>query len=392
MSELFDAEFFADPHPTYARLRADGGAHHVSTPDGAKAWVVTGYADVRAGLADPRLSLDRANAGAGYRGFALPPALDANLLNLDPPDHTRLRALIAGAFTPKRVAALAPAIEAAATELLDAVPVGEPVDLIAAFAAPLPVRVIGDLLGVPAADRDRFRSWTSVLLTPRPDQPPTAARDAVAAMYGFLVDLVAAKRAAPADDLLSALIAVRDEEDRLSEAELVSLAFLGLWAGYENLVNLIGNGVWALFAAPEQLADLRAHPDVLPSAVEELTRYDQPLQFAIRRFPRTDVEIAGTVIPAGDTVLLGIAAANRDPAVFADPNTLDLRRDPNPHLSYGHGPHRSFGSRLSQVEAGIAIAALLARGCAPATPDFEPRWLPSFRNRGLTSLPVRLTR
>ncbi|WP_018680937.1 cytochrome P450 family protein [Actinokineospora enzanensis] len=388
--DLFGESFHADPYPAYARLRADGGVHHVSTPDGAKAWLVTRYADVREGLADPRLSLDRTNASAGYRGFSLPPALDANLLNLDPPDHTRLRRLIAGAFTPNRVEALAPSIEVAARELLTSLPSGEPVDLISSFAAPLPVRVIGDLLGVPAQDHDRFRTWTTVLLSPRADQPPTAARDAVMAMQAFLLDLVARKRAEPADDLLSALIAVRDDEDRLTEDELVSLAFLALWAGYENLVNLIGNGVAALLTRPDRLSTLRDSPDLLPSAIEELTRFDQPLQFAIRRFPVTDVDIAGTVVPAGDTVLLGIASANHDPEVFESPEDLRLDRAPNPHLSYGHGIHRSFGSRLSQVEAAVAFAALLERDITLAVPAGDLRWQPSFRNRGLIELPVRL--
>ncbi|MGW5053998.1 cytochrome P450 family protein [Actinokineospora sp. NPDC004072] len=383
MTVRFDAAFHADPYPTYARMRADGGVHRVSTPDGSPAWVVTRYADVRACLADQRLSLNRANAGAGYRGFALPPALDANLLNLDPPDHTRLRSLIAREFTPARVEALAPAIAAAAAELLDACPLREPFDLIAAFAAPLPLRVIGDLLGVPPADRARFREWTCTLLAPAPGQPATAARDAVAGMHGYLVDLIAAKRADPADDLLSALVAARDDEDRLTEAELVSMAFLTLWAGYENLVNLIGNGMRALLTHDQPVGDL-------PTAVAELTRYDQPLQFAIRRFPVQDVEIGGVEIPAGETVLLGIASANHDETVFAEPEALRLDRDPNPHLSYGHGVHRSFGSRLSQVEAEIAVAELLGRGCALAVPAADLRWQPSFRNRGLVALPVTL--
>lgn len=390
MSELFNLAFYADPYPTYARLRAEGGAHHVSLPDGSKAWLITRYEDVRAGLADERLSLNRENARGGYQGYSLPPALDENLLNMDPPDHTRLRSLIASAFTPKRVAALAPRVEAAAVELLDAVAPGETVDLIAAVAAPLPVRVIGDLFGVPSAERSQFRTWTTTLLAPSPGQAPTAAREAVANMHRYLLDLVARKRAEPADDLLSELIAVRDAGDRLSEDELVSLVFLGLWAGYENVVNLIGNGMRALLTHPEQHAELRADETLLPSAVEELTRYDQPLQFAIRRFPLTDVDIAGVTIPAGETVLLGIASANHDGDVFTDPDELRLRRDPNPHLSYGHGIHRSFGSRLSQLETSIAVSGLLRRGCTLAVADEDLRWQPSFRNRGLTELPVTL--
>ncbi|WP_034273661.1 cytochrome P450 family protein [Haloechinothrix halophila] len=388
MSELFDSAFHADPYPTYARLRAEGGAHHVSLPDGSKAWLITRYDDVRAGLADERLSLNRKNARGGYQGYSLPPALDENLLNMDPPDHTRLRSLIASAFTPKRVAALAPRVEAAAAELLDAVAPGETVDLIATVAAPLPVRVIGDLFGVPPAERSRFRTWTTTLLAPSPGQAPTAARDAVGDMHRYLLDLVARKRAEPADDLLSELIAVRDAGDRLSEDELVSLVFLGLWAGYENVVNLIGNGMRALLTHPEQYAELRADETLLPSAIEELTRYDQPLQFAIRRFPLTDVDIAGVTISAGETVLLGIASANHDGDVFADPDELRLRRAPNPHLSYGHGIHRSFGSRLSQLETSVTVSALLRRGCTLAVAAEDLRWQPSFRNRGLTELPV----
>ncbi|MFC5289723.1 cytochrome P450 [Actinokineospora guangxiensis] len=370
----FDAEFYADPHPVYARLRADGGVHHMSTPDGAKAWLVTRHADVRACLADLRLSLNRANAGAGYRGFALPPALDANLLNLDAPDHTRLRRAIAAEFTPARVDALAPAIADGAAELLARHPAGEPFDLIAEFAAPLPLRVIGDLLGVPPADRARFQGWTRVLLT-----DPAGARDAVAGMHDYLVGLVAAKRAAPEDDLLSALVSA----DGMSETELVSMAFLTLWAGYENLVNLIGNGMHALLGTEHTITSLSL-------AIEELTRFDQPLQFAIRRFPLTDVRIGEHTITPGETVLLGIASANRDEAVFADPHRLRLDRDPNPHLSYGHGPHRSFGSRLARTEAAIAVAALVERGCALAVAKSDLRWQPSFRNRGLVELPVVL--
>jgi cytochrome P450 len=371
---MFDAEFYADPHPAYARLRADGGVHRVSTPDGADAWLVTRHADVRACLADPRLSLNRANAREGYRGFALPPALDANLLNLDAPDHTRLRRAIAAEFTPARVDALVPAITGGAAELLARHPAGEPFDLIAEFAAPLPLRVIGDLLGVPPADRARFQGWTRVLLT-----DPAGAREAVVGMHDYLVGLVAAKRAAPEDDLLSALVS----EDGMSGTELVSMAFLTLWAGYENLVNLIGNGMHALLTTEHTITSL-------PLAVEELTRFDQPLQFAIRRFPLTDVRIGDHAIAPGETVLLGIASANRDEAVFTDPHELRLDRDPNPHLSYGHGPHRSFGSRLARTEAAIAVAALLERGCALAVPTSELRWQHSFRNRGLLELPVVL--
>lgn len=386
---IFDGAFIANPYPVYARLRAEGGVHRVRTPDGLPVWLVTRYPDVRDGLADPRLSLNKDNAaGGGYRGFSLPPALDANLLNLDPPAHTRVRAMIAKAFTPARVQALAPTIEAVTNELLDAIELDHPTDLIAAFAAPLPVRIIGDLLGVPAGDREQFRTWTTTLLAPRPQQPASAGQRAAGAMLGYLVGLIDTRRRQPLDDLLSSLIAVRDRDDRLTENELISLAFLTLWTGFENVVNLIGNSVYALLRHPEAAAELRGNPHRMPSAIEELTRYDQPGQFAIRRFPVLDIQIGDRTVPAGDTVLLSIASANHDPDVFADPEVLDLRRSPNPHLSYGHGIHRSFGAHLARIETQTGLTALLAR--APRLAQRDVQWRPSFRNRGLASLPVTL--
>jgi cytochrome P450 len=385
------AELLADPYAGYARLREAGPVHRVAGTDGLPAWLVTRYEDVRQALADPRLSLDKAHARPGsYRGLALPPALDANLLNMDPPDHTRVRRLVSRAFTPRRIARLREPVRATAGALLDAMaPLGR-TDLIAAYAAPLPIAVICELLGVPEGDRPDFRSWTDALVVPDPTRPGRA-KEAVGALLAFFAGLLARKRAEPADDLLSAMIAVRDEEDRLSEDELMSLAFLILFAGYENTVHLIGNATLALLENPGQLAALRADPARLGPAVEELVRYDGPAPLAIRRFPTEDVVIGGVTVPAGETVLLSLAAAHRDPRRFPEPDRLDLGRDATGHLGLGHGIHYCLGAPLARLETGIALGALLERfpRLELDVPVDRLEWRPSMRTRGLRALPVR---
>ena len=337
-------------------------------------------------IALPAGVLWAASAGT-YRGFSLPPALDANLLNMDPPDHTRIRRLVSRAFTPRRVQQLREPIRRTADQLLDALGPHGSADLIASYAAPLPITVICDLLGVPGGHRLDFRIWTDTLVAPDPARPE-AAREAVAAMLAFFTRLLAAKRAEPADDLLSDLIAVRDGGDRLTEDELMSLAFLILFAGYENTVQLIGNAVLALLRHPEQLDALRKNPGLLPAAVEELVRYEGPALFAIRRFPVEDVTIAGVTVPAGETVWVSLSAANRDPARFPDPDRLDLSRDAAGHLALGHGIHYCLGAPLARAETEIALTALFEHLPELALADDEPTWRPSMRARGLRALPV----
>ncbi|MGK4579255.1 cytochrome P450 family protein [Kitasatospora sp. HPMI-4] len=384
-------ELLQDLYGGYAALRATAPVQRITGPDGLPFWLVTRYQDVRELLADPRLSIDKRNALPGnYRGLALPPTLDANLLNMDPPDHTRIRRLVSQAFTPRRVERLRAPIQRTADDLLDRIaPLGR-ADLVADYAGPFPIAVICDLLGVRPEDRRDFRAWTDAVITPDPARPERA-RAALADMLEFLTRLIARKRAEPGEDLLSAMITARDEGDRLSEDELTSLAFLILFAGYENTVQLIGNSVLALLDHPEQLAELRRDPALLPAAVEELTRYDTPAPLAIRRFPLEDLIIGDVTIPAGETVLLSLGSANRDPGHYEQPDRLDLHRRDSAHLSLGHGIHYCVGAPLARMETGIAIATLLRRfpDLALDIPRETVRRRPSIRARGLLALPVR---
>ncbi|MFF4473505.1 cytochrome P450 [Streptomyces sp. NPDC001599] len=376
-----------DPHRAYRHLRGTSPVHPVAGPDGTTAWLVTRYDDVRQALSDPRFSLDKRNSTDGYTGFALPPALDANLLTMDPPDHTRVRRLVGRAFTPGRIQQLRGPIQKKAGQLVDALGEHGHTDLIASYAAPLSITVICDLLGVPDEHRVDFRGWTHALVAPDPARP-AATRDAVTAMLGFFTGLLADKRRRPADDLLSDLIRVREAGDALSEDELMSLAFLVLVAGFENTVHLIGNGMHSLLQHPEEMALLREDPTRLPDAVEELARFEGPALLAIRRFTTEDLVLGGVTVPAGQTVLLSLAAANRDPERFDHPDRLDLGREPTGHLALGLGIHYCLGAALARAEAEIALGTLLVRlpGLRPA--DAEPRWRPSMRSRSLTALPV----
>ncbi|MEU1821117.1 cytochrome P450 [Streptomyces abikoensis] len=385
------ADLISDPYGTYARLRESGPVHRFEGPDGKPAWLVTRYDDVRAALADPRLSLDRSNALPGnYGGFSLPPALDANLLNMDPPDHTRLRRLVVKAFTPGRVEKLRGPVRSFADELLDAVEPAGRADLLASFAGPLPVVVICHLLGVPRTDQVDFRAWTDAMITPDRTRPHLM-KEAVASLMAFFTALIETKRAEPGDDLLSDLIAVQEAGDALSRDELTSLAFLIVFAGYENVTHLIGNTVLALLDRPELLRTVRKDPDGLAALVEEVSRWDGPTPLAIRRFPVEDMEIGGVTVLAGETVLLSLASANRDPARFPDPDRFDLGRDRSGNLALGHGIHYCLGAALGRMETETALAALLERfeNLELDVPRDELTWRPAIRARGLKSLPVR---
>ncbi|RJQ75606.1 cytochrome P450 [Pseudonocardiaceae bacterium YIM PH 21723] len=382
----FDAAYHRDPYPLWTKLREAGPAHRAETPDGLPIWLITRDADVRALFQDERLSVNKAHSRGGYAGFSLPPALDANLMNIDNADHLRLRRLVSQAFTPRRIAELREHIQRHTDTLAEDLPAEA--ELVADFADPLPLAVIGDLLRIPEPDRRTFSGWTNTMM-----RLPSLAEiaDAVGNLHRYLVDLVADRREHPGDDLLSGLIAARDEQDRLSENELVSMAFLLLLAATENITHLITGGVRVLLRHPEQLAALQRRPELWDRAVEEIFRYVSPGQLAIRRFPLTDIDLHGTVLRAGDTVMLAIGSANRDPARYSDPDRFDIRREnSNTHLSLGHGLHYCLGAALAraQVHSGLSTVFRRHPGLRIGVADGDLMWRTSFRGHALEALPV----
>jgi cytochrome P450 len=387
---VYGEEFTADPYPVYAKLRAQGPVHRVHTADIGDVWLVVGHDEVRAALADPRLVKNPRNAGWTSLEEQL---IGPHLLSSDPPHHTRLRKLVTREFTMRRVEALAPRVQRITDELADAMmaaPDGR-ADLVEAFAYPLPITVICELLGVPDLDRAAFRHWSNEVVAP---SSPEVERTAIEELAAYLDDLIEDKRCSPGDDLMSALIRTTAEDgDRLSQPELKGMAFLLLIAGHETTVNLVSNGVRALLAHTDQLADLRADPGLLDGAVEEMLRYDGPVETSTYRFTSVPVDIGGTLIPAHEGVLVATAAADRDPRHFDDPDRFDIRRDTRGHLAFGHGLHYCLGAPLARLEGRIAIRTLLER-TATLELDTDPArlsWLPGLLMRGVRSLPVRFT-
>ncbi|WP_033345475.1 cytochrome P450 family protein [Catenuloplanes japonicus] len=382
-----DSELAQDPFPLYAQWREAGPIQHALTPSGDPVWLVTRYADVVAAFGDDRLSLSKTHSGTGYRGFALPPALDANLLSLDPPDHTRLRKLVNREFTARRVENLRADVVAIADDLLATMNIDTGVDLVQTYAVPLPLTVIGRLLGVPDKDQPDFRAWTTSLMSPA---SAAEAKSALGKIEAFLRELIGHKRRTPGDDLLAGLVAAHDGGDCLSEDELTSLAFLLLWAGYEVTVDLIGVSTLELLRRPALWATVREQPERLPQLVEELVRVVSPTPVSIRRFAREPLTIGGTDIPRGATVMLLIAAAHRDPARFDAPDTLDPDRDVRAaQLGFGYGVHYCLGAPLARMETAVALHRLATRFPHLALdPESPPQWRPSWRSRGLLTLPV----
>ncbi|MFI2733990.1 cytochrome P450 [Streptomyces sp. NPDC018711] len=383
----YGADFTANPYPYYAKLREAGPVHEVRLPDGFQFWLVVGHEEARAALADPRLA--KSPSVIGVR----PPeeeVIGVHLLSADGTDHTRLRRLVTAEFTGRRVESLRPRIERLTHELADAMEPAGRADLVDAYAFPLPITVICELLGVPAEDRDTFRGWSNELVTPTGER---GILDALEGFGGYLDGLIEDKRAAgPADDLLSGLIAARAEDgDRLSGPELRAMAYLLLIAGHETTVNLISNTVRNLLAHPEQLAALRADPDLLDGTIEESLRYDGPVETATFRVTREAVTIGDTVIPAGQSVIVGIGASDRDPVRFPGPDRFDIRRETKGHLAFGHGIHYCLGAPLARLEGRIALRTLLDRfpGLELDAEVGSLEWLPGMLMRGTRRLPVR---
>ncbi|MGI5171076.1 cytochrome P450 family protein [Spirillospora sp. CA-253888] len=407
--ELFDEEFMRDPYPRLAELRRSTAAHCVAQPNGLRKWLVTRYEDGRTLLADPRLSKDmRIGYGLLEKNFTdpakraeflresgsrrqFPRELAEHMLDSDPPDHTRLRRLVAKVFTGRRVRDLRPQVAALTDDLLDAAARRGRIDLMADLAFPLPFTVICSLLGVPLTDREWFRRRSNLLVS---GTSGDEVRDAGAEVVGYLGDLIDAKRADPADDLLSALVHTGDGGDRLSGTELMSMAYVLMVAGHETTVNLVGNGALALLRHPGQRALLDADPSLWPSAVEEVLRFDGPNVSSTWRFTTEPVTVGDVVIPKGEFVTVCLLAVCRDPDRYADPDRFDIRRVNTGSLAFGHGVHHCIGAPLARLEGEVVLSKLFQRfpEMEPTVGDGDLKWRFSTMMRGLEELPVRLFR
>jgi cytochrome P450 len=389
-----------DPFPLFAEVRALGAVHAITLADGHDAWLVVRYEEAMAALNDPRLSKDMHAALAMESAVVaegLPgPDFARHMLTVDPPDHTRLRRLVAGAFSPRRVEALRPRVQVIVDELLDAIAERGPdatVDLVTAFAFPMPFTVICELLGVPEHDRaDLGRQFARLLVPTTTEAEFADAKVASDAVVGMLKDLVAEKQASPGDDLVSALISARDGDERLTSQELLSTIFQLMVAGHDTTASLIGNGVVALLRNPEQLAELHDDPTKLPAAIEELLRYDAPVPHSTFRFTTEPVVLGGVEIPTGAQVIISLAAADRDHVHYVEPEALDIGRDVSRHLAFGHGIHHCLGAPLARMEGQLALGTLLTRfpSLALSGSDDELHWNhgDGLVLRGLSALEV----
>jgi cytochrome P450 len=393
---LFDPSVRADPYPLYEQVRAVSPVPVA----GGLVTVFAGFDDCEAVLRHPEARSDRRRSAVFARVAASPGGLPWGeqkppFLFLDPPDHTRLRRLVSQAFTARRVERLRPAVRELVTELLEAA--GEEPEIVEDLAYPLPLTVIADLLGVPREDAPRLREW-SVVLTRALDpsialtgRPPEGIEQRVAVMEefrGYFTELTDRRRREPRDDLLSALVAAEDQGDRLSTEELLTTCVLLLVAGHETTVNLIANGVLALVRHPEQLALLAADPELAPGTVEEVLRYDPPVQLTAR-VAGEDLAVGGVRLEPGSLALLLLAAAGRDPAANPDPDTFDIRRPSPRHVAFGHGIHFCLGAPLARLEAQLALAEFARRFPAGRLADEEVRYRDTITLRGLAELRVR---
>jgi len=388
-----------DPHREYARLRAECPVAHLVNRGGMQVRVISRYDDAKAALTDPRLLKDprvgqQRLREAGLAHFFEQGPLSRHMLAADPPEHTRLRRSVAATFTARRTQQLRPRIQQITDELIDAFAGKGEADFVRDFADVLPTFVIAELLGIPVLDRDRFHHWARQIMRP----PGDPRRENVEEQFArYLDEQIARKRAAPGDDLVSALLAV-PAEDRLTEAELRGSLFLLLVAGYETTTNLLGNGMLALLRHPDQHALLRERPDLVPNAVEEFLRYESPVARASFRFAAEDLEIAGTAIPRGEMVLVALLSANRDERLLPEADRLDITRAPhipgtNNHLAFGYGVHYCLGAPLARLEAQIAFETLLRRvpDIELAVPVEQLTYRPAALMHGLESLPIRFS-
>ncbi|MEV6055102.1 cytochrome P450 [Streptomyces sp. NPDC052107] len=394
---LMGCPYKSNPYPLYEQMREAGPVHRVLFPSGVQAWLVTGYDAAHAALNDNRLGKnhDRGNDRWRARASIMPEPqhsqLQVHLLHQDPPKHTWMRRFVTDAFTPRRIEQLRPRFQELADALVDALPEHGPADLVTGFAAHFPFQVLAEVIGLSQELAARFdRDWGKVVQPVGPTDPGRLLYETrLHGLQSYIADVVSHKREHWDDDLLSRLVVARDRRE-LSQEELDSMIFQLLVAGQEPVTNQITTAVIALFRNPDQLARLRDNPDLLPLAVEELLRYDSAFELSTWRFFDKDSDLHGTEVPAGDSVIVSLCAANRDPGRFPDPDTLNLDRSPNPHLAFGHGIHFCPGAALARAELQIALGTLLARlpGLHLAIRDEDIEWIPAVLGRGTNHLPV----
>ncbi|MEH1098098.1 cytochrome P450 [Micromonospora sp. CPCC 205561] len=385
---------FSDPDrlnldPRYARLRREEPLARIRMPFGEPAWLATRHTDVRTVLGDPRFSRAASVTRDEPRNSSR--RQEGGILSMDPPEHTRLRRLVAKAFTARRVEELRPRTREVAEELVDGMlAAGPPADMVEHLATPLPIRVICDLLGVPVADQDRFHTWSEAIVSTT-SLSPERAQEYIDNLFAYMGELIALRRQRPTDDLLGAMVRARDADDRLAEEEVVRLAAGLLAAGHETTVTQIPNFVYVLLTHPDEWERLTAEPSLVPAAVEELMRF-VPLgaSSAFARYALEDVELGGVLVHAGEPVVVSIASANRDETVFPEPDRLDLTRQANPHLGFGHGVHHCVGAQLARMELQVVLETLIGRtpNLRLAVPESELPWKSGLLVRGLLALPV----
>lgn len=394
--DLFSPDFKRDPFPTFAHMRQHNPIYRHVAPNGIAMWYITRYEDVAAVLKDERFVKSIFNALPASRWDQAPHTnsllqlINRNMLFADPPDHTRLRALVSQAFTPRRIEQMSTNIQAIAHKLLDSVATQGKMDLIEAYAYPLPLTVIIEMLGIPTADQEKLRFWSQAIIAAGSHGISYSQRkQRIKALAEYLRRTFAARRVQPQDDLITALVQARQAGDRLSETELSSMVVLLLVTGHETTVNLIGNGVYTLLTHPDQRALVQAHPAVMETAIDELLRFDGPVETSTTRWAREDVIFQGHQIRRGDVVRVVLTSANRDPAQFDQPDRCDLRRTDNRHLAFGLGIHYCLGAPLARLEGRIALQTLFSR-----FPDLRLQspadltWRSGVLFRGLKRLPL----
>jgi cytochrome P450 len=394
--QLASPQFKANPYPFYAQLRAEAPVYRAQLSRRQSVWLVSRYSDVLTVLKDERFGKDRFKVMTAEQQANMPwmPSmmrpLARNMLDLDAPDHTRLRGLVHKAFTPRLVEQLRERIQRLCDELLQAVQANRQMDLIREYALPLPVTIIAEMLGIPPKDRNRFQRWSSHIVAVSSSSDVLRALPSIWLFIRYLRKFFQQRRADPQDDLTTALLEAEEAGDRLSEDELLAMVFLLLIAGHETTVNLIASGTLALCQHPEQMAVLRDDPGLIKPAIEELLRYTSPVDVATERFVREDVTIGGVTIARGEQVLSVLGSANRDEQQFERPDCLILSREPNRHLAFGQGIHYCLGAPLARLEGQIAINTLLHRlpGLRLAVVPETLRWRRGLFIRGLEALPV----